>query len=265
MMKHNNFDIQQHNSQAWDKAVEKLCQWTQPVSSEIITAAKQGQWQVHLTPKPFPKHWLAEVKGLDILCLASGGGQQAPVLAAAGANVTVFDNSAQQLAQDRMVADRDNLSLNIIQGDMCDLSAFANESFDIVFHPISNLYVPEIRPVWNEAYRVLRHGGKLLSSFYNATVFIFDRDLKLAEEGLLRPKYKLPYSDLTSLNPDDPRHDQIKAGEPIFFGHTLTDQIGGQTDAGFLIAGFYEDDYPSKRFFIEEFLPTYIATYAIKP
>jgi len=31
-------------------------------------------------------------------CLASGGGQQGPVLAAAGAHVTVFDNSPRQLA-----------------------------------------------------------------------------------------------------------------------------------------------------------------------
>ncbi|MDO8955066.1 MAG: class I SAM-dependent methyltransferase [Gammaproteobacteria bacterium] len=257
-------NIQQHNSQAWNKAVDQQCQWTQPVSSEIIAAAKQGKWQVSLTHKPFPTHWLAEVKGLDILCLASGGGQQAPVLAAAGANVTVFDNSAKQLAQDQMVADRDGLSLKIIQGDMRDLSQFADASFDVVFHPISNLYVPNIRGVWQEAHRVLRSGGKLLSSFYNATVFIFDKDPELQEQGLLRPKYPLPYSCLSSLS-DEERDAKIKAGEPLYFGHSLTDQIGGQTDVGFLIAGFYEDNFGAKRFLIEEFLPTYIATYAIKP
>ena len=65
-----------------------------------------GEWQIVLTPtKPIPRTWFpADLHGVDVLCLASGGGQQGPVLAAAGATVTVFDNSPRQLAQDRAVA-----------------------------------------------------------------------------------------------------------------------------------------------------------------
>ena len=55
-------------------------------------------------------------------------------LAAAGARVTVFDNSPQQLAQDRHVATREGLELITIQGDMRDLSAFDDEAFDLVWH-----------------------------------------------------------------------------------------------------------------------------------
>lgn len=69
------------------------------------------KWQVHLTPTPVDDAWLGNVKDKKILCLASAGGQQAPVLAAAGANVTVFDFSQKQLDQDKMVAERDNLTL----------------------------------------------------------------------------------------------------------------------------------------------------------
>ena len=97
--------------------------------------------------------------------LGLGGGQQAPILAAAGACVTVFDASDLQLQQDRMVAQRDGLEMQMVQGDMRDLSVFADASFDLVFHPISNLYVPDIQPVWRECFRVLRSGGTLLSSF----------------------------------------------------------------------------------------------------
>jgi len=49
----------------------------------------------------------------------------------------------------------------------------------------------------------------------------------------------------------------------IEFSHTLEDQIGGQTVAGFHIVGLYEsyvEDEP-----IREYMPTFIATRAMKP
>ena len=93
------------------------------------------------------------------MCLASGGGQQGPILAAAGADVTVFDNSPRQLEQDRYVADRDGLHLQTVEGDMRDLSCFPDESFDLIVHPVSNVFVPDVKPVWREAYRVLKPGA----------------------------------------------------------------------------------------------------------
>ncbi len=100
--------------------------------------------------KPVPRAWFPEMRGAEVLCLASGGGQQAPVFAAAGAKVTVLDNSPEQLAQDRLVAEREALDLRTVQGDMSGpLVCFADESFDLVFHPVSNLFVPEVRPVWS--------------------------------------------------------------------------------------------------------------------
>ncbi len=147
------------NRQAWDAQAQAQQPWSRPVSADVIAAAKAGQWQVHLTPQALPAHWLGDVHGLHILCLASAGGQQAPVLAAAGAIVTVFDLSDEQLAQDQLVAERDGLQLSIEQGDMRDLSRFAEATFDIVFHPISNLYVPSVLPVWAECARVLKPGG----------------------------------------------------------------------------------------------------------
>lgn len=71
-----------------------------------------------------------------------------PHFCAAGAQVTVFDNSPAQLEQDRLVAERENLSIELIQGDMADLSALKSESFDLIFHPCSNCFVPNIEPVW---------------------------------------------------------------------------------------------------------------------
>ena len=84
-------DIFSYNRKAWDREVEKGNEWTQPVSSEVIAEARRGRWQIVLTPtKPVPAEWYPPLPGADVLCLASGGGQQGPLLAAAGANGTVL-------------------------------------------------------------------------------------------------------------------------------------------------------------------------------
>ncbi len=255
-------DVRGYNQEAWDREVEHGNQWTVPVGPEVIEAARRWQWEVLLTnTKPVPKAWFPEMEGADVLCLASGGGQQAPVFAAAGARVTVFDNSPAQLAQDRLVAERESLELRTVQGDMRDLSTFDAESFDLVFHPVSNLFVPEVRPVWAEAFRVLRSGGTMLAGFLNPANYIFD--LELADEtGELRVKYELPYAAPTSLDEESLRA-QIERGEPLEFSHTLEDQIGGQIDAGFVISGFYEDRHGDDP--LAAYMPTLIATRATKP
>ncbi|MDE7250277.1 MAG: class I SAM-dependent methyltransferase, partial [Lachnospiraceae bacterium] len=148
----------EENSKIWDKRVEKNDKWSVPVSSEIINQAREGTWSIVLTPtKPVPKDWFPDsLAGKKILCLASGGGQQGPVLAALGADVTVFDNSKKQLEKDEFVADRDNLRIKTVQGNMQDLSVFEDESFDCIIHPWSNGYIDDVRPVWKECARVLK-------------------------------------------------------------------------------------------------------------
>ena len=253
-------DVREYNRGAWDKEVERGNEWTTPVSPEVIAAAREGRWEVLLTEtKPAPREWFPDLNALDVLCLASGGGQQAPILAAAGGKVTVFDNSPKQLEQDRKVAEREGLALITVEGDMTDLSTFTDESFDLIFHPCSNLFIADVRPVWKEAFRVLRHGGVLLAGFVNPVIYLFDH--RLDERRALQVKYELPYSDTGSLTEEECRQ-LIEKGEPLEFGHTLTDQIGGQTRAGFAITAFYEDHHRTLP--IAKYTSTYIATRAIK-
>lgn len=253
-------DIFAYNRRAWDRQVGKGCRWTVPVGPEIIAAARAGDWNIVLTPtRPVPREWFPELAGLDILCLASGGGQQAPTLAAAGAAVTVLDASQAQLSQDRLVADREGLAIRTIQGDMADLSAFEESSFGLVFHPCSNCFVRDVRRVWREAFRVLRPGGLLLAGFCNPVLFIFDD--AAAEKGELVVRYPVPYSDLTSLT-DEERQRYVEKDEPLVFGHTLEDQISGQFDAGFVLTGCYEDRDPNHP--LAKFLPAFLATRALK-
>src|SRR3954471_9407372 len=110
---HGDHDILDYNRRAWDRQVERGNRWTVPVGLEEVARARRGEWRIVLTPtKAVPPGWFPPLSGLDVLCLASGGGQQGPVLAAAGADVTVFDNSPGQLAQDRIVGERGGLAID---------------------------------------------------------------------------------------------------------------------------------------------------------
>jgi SAM-dependent methyltransferase len=255
-------DIEGHNRLAWDRHVQQGDRFTLPVTSAQIDAARRGDWQIFLSPtRPAPRDWFTALPGKDVLCLAAGGGQQAPILAAAGANVTVLDLSPRQLAQDRLVAQRDHLDINTILGSMTDLSSFRDACFDLIVNPVSNLFVENVWPVWVEAFRVLRPGGALLTGFMNPVFYIFDRRL-MDDRGILQVRHSIPYSDLIALTPAE-LAELIEHKWPLEFGHSLEDQIGAQISAGFRITGFYEDRDP--RCALSNHIPVYIVTRSTKP
>jgi len=258
-----NLDPVAHNRSAWDQQVEEGNEWSRPVTSETIAKARAGDWSVVLIGyHPVDRSWFpADLAGADVLCLASGGGQQGPTLAATGARVTVFDNSPRQLEQDELVARRDGLKLRTVLGDMRDLSDFADDSFDLVFNPVSNLFVPELTPVWRECHRVLRRGGTLLCGFLNPDVYLFDHEA-LDKRSELVVRHRLPYSDLTHV-PAEERARLWGTNAPLEHSHTLAEQIGGQLAAGFVITGFEEAPHHADA--TAGWLPGYFATRAIKP
>ncbi|MGM0431123.1 MAG: class I SAM-dependent methyltransferase [Spirochaetota bacterium] len=257
----NDMDIVEYNRKAWNKEVDRKNPWTVPVCSEVINQARQGSWELVLTPrKAVPRSWFGDIRGMDILCLASGGGQQGPILAAAGAHVTVCDNSEAQLASDRKLSDQFNLGITTVQRDMRNLACFDDDTFDLVFHPVSNLFIEDPLPVWRECFRVLKPGGHLLSGFCNPVIFMFP-DEEQGKDNLLRAIYQLPYSDILHRDGTELKH-IMDQSEPLEFGHTLTQQIGGQLTAGFVITDMYEDSFGETA--LEQLTDTFIATRARK-
>ena len=256
-----------YNREAWDRQVAEGNLWTRPVGADVVDAARRGEWSVVLISlRPTPREWFPdEIAGLDVLCLASGGGQQGPVLAAAGARVTVFDNSPAQLDRDRAVSDEHELGIETVLGDMADLSGFSDESFDVVFHPVSNVFAPHVRPVWRETFRVLRPGGRLLAGFMNPACFIFDNDL-FEKTGERVVRYRVPFEDARDLPPEEVARKRER-GEPLEFGHSLDDLVGGQLEAGFHLVAFDECEGHELEWHgpLEGYLPRYIATCAVKP
>ena len=165
------------NRKTIDRWVDDGWEWGKPISREVYAAAKNGQWDVKLTPVKFVPHdWFGDLKDRRVLGLAAGGGQQMPIFAALGAKCTVLDYSEKQLESERMVAQRESYDITIVRADMTKRLPFDDNSFDLIFHPVSNCYVYAVLPIWRECARVLKPGGRLLAGLDNGFNYAFDED-----------------------------------------------------------------------------------------
>ena len=247
-------DYQDINAKTIDRWVDEGWQWGKAISHEDYLRALDGDWQVFLTPtKPVPKSWLGNLKGKKILGLASGGGQQMPVFAALGAICTVLDYSPLQVESERLVAEREGYDIRIVRGDMTKRLPFEDDEFDMIFHPVSNCYVEEVRPIWKECYRVLKPGGMLISGTDHYVNYIVDDEEKQIVNSL-------PFNPLK--NPEQMKQlEETDAG--VQFSHSLEEQIGGQLEAGFTLLNLYEDTNGAGRLH-ELNIPTFLAMRACK-
>ena len=248
------------NAKTIDRWIEDGWEWGMPISAEDCGRARRGQWDVVLTPiKPVPKDWFGELAGKKILGLASGGGQQMPIFALLGAECTVADISDKQLESERLVSLREGYAINIIKADMTKRLPFEDESFDIIFHPVSNVYVEDVHHVWRECYRVLRTGGALLAGLDNGTNFLINN----FESEPLTIENKLPFNPMK--NPEQMAI--LKAEDSgVQFSHNFDEQIGGQLKAGFVITDAYEDYNNDPADLTQKYgIPAFWATKAVKP
>lgn len=247
-------DYQDINAETIDRWVEEGWEWGKPISHEQFEAARQGRWDVVLTPKkPVPHEWFDDLKGKKVLGLACGGGQQMPVFAALGAECTVLDYSERQLESEKLVAKREGYSIRIVRADMTKRLPFEDGEFDLIFHPVSNCYVKEVKPIWKECWRVLKKGGLLIAGVDHYINYIVDQDEK-------RIVNHLPFNPLK----DADQMEQLKRDDAgVQFSHSLEEQIGGQLEAGFRLTDLYEDTN-SEGWLSELNIPTFLATRAIK-
>ena len=248
-------NYQDINAQTIDRWTEEGWEWGIPIDHTTFEKALAGEWNVLLTPTKFvPHEWFGELKGKKVLGLASGGGQQMPIFAALGAECTVLDYSVKQLESERMVAQREGYPIEIIRADMTKPLPFADGTFDLIFHPVSNCYVQEVKPIFLECYRVLKHGGVLLSGLDNGVNYLVDDDeIKIVNT--------MPFNPLKN----EAHRKQLEESDcGMQFSHTIEEQIGGQLEAGLILTDIYEDTNGEGRLH-EMNIACYLATRAVKP
>lgn len=259
-MNENKYDYQTINADIWSNINDCLIDKSSVVSHDEFLRAKNGELKVTIAGvKEVPVKWFPSLKGIDLLCLASGGGQQAPMFAAHGANVTVTDLSDGQLANEKYVAERENYNINIVKADLSKPFPFEDQSFDMIFNPVSNCYIEDIQPMWKECARVIRPNGILMMAFVKEEHFMFDPDFK--NEDVLISRFSLPFNSIRDLS-EEQKKEKLKEKLPFTFSHTLTEQIGGLIKAGFEITDIFEDCDGGGLY--DKYMNSYVAVRAIK-
>jgi SAM-dependent methyltransferase len=178
----------------------------------------------------FPASVFAGVAGKDILCLASGGGQQSAAFSLLGGRVTVVDLSAGQLEGDRKAAAHYGYEVVTIQSDMRDLSRLDNATFDLVYQANSIAYIPDVRQVYSQVARVLRPHGAYRVVFGNPAASYMEWN------GQAYCVAK-PYAEK--------KHRRDDGG--IEFRHYMDDIFNGLLDSGFSIQRVHEAPYYRKE------------------
>ena len=247
-------DYQTINAKTIDRWIEEGWEWGKPIPHETFEDAKNGKWDVLLTPTvPVPHNWFGPLKGKKLLGLASGGGQQIPVFAALGADVTVLDLSDRQLASERLVADREGYDVTIVKADMTKPLPFPDGAFDLIFHPVSDCYIEEIRPLYRECARVLRQGGVFLGGFDNGVNFLVNED----ETAIGN---EMPFNPLKN----EAQRRQLEEDDcGIQFSHFFGETLDALLKAGFTLTDIY-DDYNGEGRLDRLRIPTFFAIRAVK-
>lgn len=215
-----------HNRRAWDERARRGERHTRQVLAKDLKK-----------PLPIldPENWLGgDITGQRVLCLASGGGLQSALCAAAGARVTVVDLSPAMLAQDQAVALEHGLEIKLVEASMDDLSMLPEAGFDIVIQPVSTCYVPDIAAVYRQVARVLAPGGLYLSQHKQPANLQADATPTASGYVVREPYYRsgpLPSVAAGSL------HREADMAE---FLHRWEEMIGGLCRSGIVVEDLVE-------------------------
>lgn len=216
--------IEEHNRRVWDKMVRNKDRFT--------STAKEEDFRDPLKTVD-GLGWLGgDIRGRDVLCLAAGGGRQSALYAAAGGKVTVVDISPAMLELDREVAAHRKLDVHTVEASM-DALPFAANAFDIVIHPVSTCYLPDIVAVYREVARVTRPHGIYISQHKQPTSLQADLEATANGYELLEPYYR--EGPLPAAKPS-----RLRETGAMEFLHRWEELIGGLCRCGFVIEDLIE-------------------------
>jgi SAM-dependent methyltransferase len=254
-------DIAQTNRERWNNLARANVQYSQPF---LDFTPEQAAAYVY-------RHGvIQDVRGKRVLCLASGGGQDSAAFGLLGADVTVLDLSNVQLERDRQAAEHHGLQVTTLQGDMRDLSAFADHTFDVVWQVYSINFVPSVEPVFREVARVLKPGGIYFVQFHNPFMQSLDNDAWNGEAYPLKGLY-LDGEDMSHSFPhwdvEQPDGTTVRLAGPHEFRHTLSTVLNTLVNSGFILLGLWEwmrsdeNPEPGSWAHFTQVAPPYLSTF----
>ncbi|MGB1252673.1 MAG: class I SAM-dependent methyltransferase [Candidatus Promineifilaceae bacterium] len=228
----------QYNKERWTALVEAGIEWSRPLADLDAAGARAKL----VEGNRLEMLGVSDFTDLNVLCLASGGGQQSVMFSLLGANVTVLDFADAQLEKDRAMAVQYGYDVRLIQGNMTDLSMLADGSFDLVWQPYSINFVPDPLPVLAEVGRILRAGGRYYLQFCNPSWTMEESDW--TEMGY---PMRVPIEQGREMSHLDPHWD-IVDGEgkpqrvlgPREWMHTYATLINGLGRNGMQVYAMYE-------------------------
>ena len=220
------------NKEWWEKMAAEQNGFTLPwLELDPAVVYQLADGQLKKAPPPlndiYPLSVLSDVKGKDVLCLASGGGQQSAVFGILGANVTVVDIGDGQLGGDKKAAQHYGYKVTTFQGSMTDLSMLNDNSFDLVYQAPSMGYISDVKQVNTEVARILRSGG-----LYRADAQ--DPLAQFIDEFWDGKGYKItvPYAVRERKRAEDKN--------VIEYRHYIDETFNGLIGCGFTIEGVYD-------------------------
>jgi SAM-dependent methyltransferase len=246
-------EMQSYNERAWNDLSKHKVLCSEPRLDLTPHASK-----AFINPHGFYDD--IDLSGKKILCLASGGGQQSIAFALLGADVTIVDFSEVQLQRDKEASLKHQTEIKIIKSDMRDLSFSDDHFFDIVYHPYSINYIPEVNTVFSEVSRVLKQGGYYDLMIHNPYVHGSWKDgswgSRWNKDELWRGKgYPIwqPYRDGYAVQIEDhywnfvnSDNETVRLPGPQEYRHTMSAIINGLIFKSFEILSFKEET--SKNF-----------------
>jgi ubiquinone/menaquinone biosynthesis C-methylase UbiE len=227
-------DLARFNKERWEELSAANVDYARPMLDLDAESARQ-------VVDPFGV--MGEVQGKDVLCLASGGGQQSVAFGLLGARVTVLDFSENQLDHDRRALAHYGLLARLVQGDMRDLSVFGTDAFDLVWHAFSINFVPDCRPVFDQVAQVLRPGGLYRMEWHNPFSMDTDESDWTGKGYLIKHHYVDGEIQFSNPNWDfsDVDGTTRSVEGPREFNHTLSTVVNGLIGRGFVLIGLWEE------------------------
>jgi SAM-dependent methyltransferase len=226
-------DVAAHNQRMWDRLSAAGIPYTRPQGTPPRTrAGKRAFLDPHERLAGLP------ITGQRVLALAGGGGWHSVLFAELGAETTVLDISARQLRTVRTLAKSRDVKVRLRQGDMRDLSTFADGSFDIVWHSHSIVFVPDAARVIAEVGRVLAPGGVYRASTMHPVTLRMYGTWTGTGWG-----FRQSYFEDTAVPFDDALwefKDVTVEAPTLEYGHRISDLINACAAAGLVVDGFWE-------------------------